>query len=68
MADALRHRGLEVTLFGRSEAVLPIVDRELSRAVEDELRAHDVQVESGEEVTGIEEADGDLVVRSRRGR
>ena len=55
MADALVHRGLEVTPVGRSPAVLPTVDPQLGRMVEHELRCKGVRVVSGTEVEGIEQ-------------
>lgn len=62
MADALVHRGLEVTLVGRSPAVLPTVDPQIGRIVEDELRRKRVRVVSGTEVERIEQTARGLVV------
>lgn len=62
MADALVHRGLEVTLVGRSPAVLPTVDPQLGRMVEDELRGKGVRVVSGTEVERIEQTPGGVLV------
>ena len=42
MADALRHRGLEVTVFDIGTTVLQTVDPELGRLVQAELERHDV--------------------------
>lgn len=67
MADALRHRGLEVTLIGRSEAVLPTVDSGIGHLIEEELRRHGVTVFSGVEVEGIERAGAELVVCAAKG-
>lgn len=55
MADALTHRGLKVTLIGRSKTVLPTVDASFGHAVEDTLRGHGhgVRVENDCEVQGI---------------
>lgn len=47
MADALSHLGIEVTLIGRSQTVLPTVDAGFGRIVEETLRARGVRVESG---------------------
>jgi pyruvate/2-oxoglutarate dehydrogenase complex dihydrolipoamide dehydrogenase (E3) component len=47
MADALTHRGLQVTLIGRSKTVLSTVDASFGRTVEDTLRGRGVRVESG---------------------
>jgi NADPH-dependent 2,4-dienoyl-CoA reductase/sulfur reductase-like enzyme len=40
MADALTHRGLDVTLLSRTKTVLPTVDAEIGHQVADELRRH----------------------------
>ena len=66
MADALTHRGLQVTLIGRSKTVLPTVDASFGRAVEDTLRGHGVQVESACEVLGIAQDGGRLHVYGSR--
>lgn len=44
MADALRQRGLDVTLLSRSPTVLPTVDPLLGEMVGDELRRNGVKV------------------------
>lgn len=62
MADALRHRGVSVTLFGRAETVLPTVDRSLGLMIAETLRAHDVEVHAGVTVRSIEPDGARLVV------
>ena len=47
MADALTQRGLEVTLLCRTDTVLPTVDPDLGRLVQEELRRHGVRVRTG---------------------
>lgn len=54
MADALVHRGLQVTLVGRTKSVLATVDPGLGDILGDELRRHNVEVRTNVEVTGIE--------------
>ena len=54
MADALVHRGLRVTLVGKTKSVLATVDPELGDVIGDELRRHNVEVKTNVEVTGIE--------------
>ena len=66
MADSLTHRGLQVTLIGRSKTVLPTVDASFGHAVEETLRAHGVRVESGCEVHGIEQERSRLRVYGSR--
>ena len=67
MADALVHGGLDVTLVGRSPAVLPTVDPQLGRMLEEELRRKGVQVVSGTEVERIGDSAGGLVVSDASG-
>jgi NADPH-dependent 2,4-dienoyl-CoA reductase/sulfur reductase-like enzyme len=57
MADALRHRGLQVTLVVRSEVLRTTIDASPARLVEDELRRHGIELAKGIEVESIE-ADG----------
>jgi NADPH-dependent 2,4-dienoyl-CoA reductase/sulfur reductase-like enzyme len=54
MADALVHRGLQVTLVGRTKSVLATVDPGLGDVIGDELRRHKVEVKTNVEVTAIE--------------
>jgi NADPH-dependent 2,4-dienoyl-CoA reductase/sulfur reductase-like enzyme len=64
MADALTYRGVQVTLFGRAETVLPTVDQSLGSVVADELQRHGVTVHAGVAVDGIKRGPGNrLVVR-----
>jgi NADPH-dependent 2,4-dienoyl-CoA reductase/sulfur reductase-like enzyme len=62
MADALTHRGLEVTLIGRSKTVLPTVDPGFGRILEETLRSQGIRVESGCEVQAIVQDGGRLHV------
>ena len=66
MADALTHRGVHVTLIGRSKRVLPTVDASFGRTVEDTLRGHGVRVGSDCEVHGIVQDCGRLNVYGSR--
>jgi NADPH-dependent 2,4-dienoyl-CoA reductase/sulfur reductase-like enzyme len=56
MADALRLRGLEVTLVGRAPTVLPTVDALFGQQVAAELRRHGVTVVAGTTVERIDSA------------
>ncbi len=58
MADALTHRGIEVTVASRTPTVLATVDKEFGRMVGDELEHHGVTVAVNVEVHRIE-ASGD---------
>jgi NADPH-dependent 2,4-dienoyl-CoA reductase/sulfur reductase-like enzyme len=62
MADALTHRGIEVTLVGRSERVLPSVDPALGALLEAELDRHSVTLKTGVVVEEIRHRDEQLVV------
>ena len=53
MADALTHRGLKVTVIGRTATVLPTVDAALGRVLEEELRLHGVEVMTNRSAAGI---------------
>ncbi|WP_127849801.1 FAD-dependent oxidoreductase [Lacticaseibacillus hulanensis] len=44
MAEALRHRNLEVTIFQRGGEVLSTLDGDLGKIVHQELLAHDIEV------------------------
>ena len=62
MADALTHRGLKVTLIGRAKSVLPTVDPNLGKLVEDELSCHGVEVVNAVEIQAIRVAGSQLTV------
>jgi NADPH-dependent 2,4-dienoyl-CoA reductase/sulfur reductase-like enzyme len=53
MADAFVHRGLDVTLVGRSQSVLDTVDPELGKLIANELRCHDIDVRISVDVGGV---------------
>jgi len=56
LADAFRHRGLDVTLMQRGPSPLSTVEREIGARVADELRRHGVEVITGATVDAIEHA------------
>lgn len=62
MADALTLRGLQVTLLEQADHILGTVDGELSRIVEDELEANEVNCVTGVRVSGIARDDRGLIV------
>jgi NADPH-dependent 2,4-dienoyl-CoA reductase/sulfur reductase-like enzyme len=68
MADALTHRGIEVTVASRPQPVLPTIDSQFGDLVAQELHRHGVHVWSGVEVTRIARANGQLTVRSSSGQ
>jgi NADPH-dependent 2,4-dienoyl-CoA reductase/sulfur reductase-like enzyme/rhodanese-related sulfurtransferase len=60
--EAFRLRGLDVALVELAPQVLPAIDADLAHLVEEELRAHDVDVRTGAGVTAIEESASDHAV------
>jgi NADPH-dependent 2,4-dienoyl-CoA reductase/sulfur reductase-like enzyme len=68
MADALCHRGLDVTIFGVGNTVLRTVDPELGRRVQAELERNGVEVRLGASIEAIERADDQLTVVGADGR
>ncbi len=67
MADALSHRGLDVTLVGRSRVVFPTVDSEFGILIEDHLRQRGVHVVNGTEIIRIEPVASGLLVTAKDG-
>jgi NADPH-dependent 2,4-dienoyl-CoA reductase/sulfur reductase-like enzyme len=63
MADALRHRGLPVTLLEAGSSVLQSVDPEFGARVRDELARREVDVRTSARVESIERAGSGLLVR-----
>jgi NADPH-dependent 2,4-dienoyl-CoA reductase/sulfur reductase-like enzyme len=67
MADAFRHRGLEVTLVEQLPEVMPTVDAALGGRVAQELRRNDVDVVEGTAIEAVEEAAEGLRARGTEG-
>ncbi len=67
MVDALRTRGIAVTLVEQLPQVLSTVDPELGALVAEELRAHDVDVRTGTLVHRIERGEAGLTVSGSGG-
>lgn len=67
MADALTHRGLQVTLAGRAKSVLATVDAGFGRLIEEELHRHGVEVANEVEVEAIHAEGARLVVSGSNG-
>jgi NADPH-dependent 2,4-dienoyl-CoA reductase/sulfur reductase-like enzyme/rhodanese-related sulfurtransferase len=70
MAEALRERGLRVTLVEKAPHVLPPLDFEIAAAVADELRAHEVTVITGDGLKALHANSAGLVtaVETESGR
>jgi len=67
MAEALRARGLEVTMLEKVEQVVPGIESALAKLVRDELDRVGVRVETGVALRGVARAEGGLVVDTDRG-
>jgi NADPH-dependent 2,4-dienoyl-CoA reductase/sulfur reductase-like enzyme len=67
-ADALIHRGLTVTLVSRPKTVLPTVEPELGKLVEQELASHGVELWTGVEIASIGHENDTLSVLSTTGQ
>jgi NADPH-dependent 2,4-dienoyl-CoA reductase/sulfur reductase-like enzyme len=62
MADALRHRGLAVTVVEQAPAVLPTIDPDFGLRLQDHLTAHGIAVRTGIRIERIERAGDTLRV------
>lgn len=68
MAENLIHRDIDVTLVEMLDQVLPPIDREYARMVEDHLTRHGVRLALGDGVAGFRQgADGTIDVETRAG-
>ncbi len=67
MADAFRHRGLQVTLVEQLDQVMASVDGSLAASIRDELERHSVQVVTGVGVEAISESKNGLHIRGGGG-
>ncbi|MBP1778811.1 MAG: cdr 1 [candidate division NC10 bacterium] len=69
MAENLVHLGLEVTLLEMLDQVMPPLDPEMARLVEDHLRKHGVRLELNDAVAGFKQAaNGSLEVLAKSGK
>jgi len=67
MADALTHRGIQVTIASRTEAILATVDTAFGKMVEAELQKHGVEVWNGVQINSIRKNDQSLDVTGTKG-
>ena len=58
VVEALARRGLNVTLFEKSAALLPLIDPELSPLIEAELAAHGITVRLSDTIVGFQGSPG----------
>ena len=62
MVEALRHRGMEVTLVEALDQVMAVLDREMARQLEDHMEVHGTRVLLSSKAAGFADADGRVVV------
>ena len=67
MADALRHRGMDVTIASRTPSVLPTVEPGFGEVVSGELRRHGVKVRTDVEAQAVTRAADRLHVSGSEG-
>ena len=67
MAENLAHRGLSVTIVEMLNQVMPPLDPEMARPVQQHLEKHGVHVALGDGVAGFEAKDGQIVVTTQSG-
>ncbi|MBO8142368.1 MAG: FAD-dependent oxidoreductase [Firmicutes bacterium] len=69
MADALRERGISVSIMDMADQLLTNFDADMARHVEEDLRSDGVEVHLGDGVAEIESRDGRVSgVRTQAGR
>ena len=67
MAENLVHRGLSVTVVEMLDQVMPPLDPEMARPVQEHLEKHGVKVALGDGVAGFEARDGQISVKTKSG-
>lgn len=67
MAENLAHRGLSVTVVEMLDQVMPPLDPEMARPVQEHLEKHGVKVALGDGVAGFESSGRQLSVKTKSG-
>ena len=68
MAENLVHRGLSVTVVEMLNQVMPPLDPEMARPVQEHMEKHGVKIATGDGVAGFEQnAAGQIVVKTKTG-
>jgi NADPH-dependent 2,4-dienoyl-CoA reductase/sulfur reductase-like enzyme/rhodanese-related sulfurtransferase len=67
MAENLLHRGLSVSIVEMLNQVMPPLDPEMARPVQEHLERHGVKMALGDGVAGFEEREGQIVVNTKSG-
>ncbi|HSR67330.1 MAG TPA: FAD-dependent oxidoreductase [Acidobacteriota bacterium] len=68
MAENLSRRGLSITLLEKAEQILPSMDPEMAKPVEEHLRAQGVEIVLGDALRGFERRGDALRVLTESGR
>ncbi|WP_087973186.1 FAD-dependent oxidoreductase [Oceanobacillus rekensis] len=64
VAEQLKHKGLEVTIIQRSDQIMPHLDKDMARRVEEHVRSNGVNLLLNEEASTISES----VVETKSGK
>ena len=67
MAENLAHRGLSITVIEMLNQVMPPLDPEMARPVQEHLEKHGVKVALGSAVAGFEPRNGQILVNTKSG-
>ncbi|MGC2576460.1 MAG: FAD-dependent oxidoreductase, partial [Terrimicrobiaceae bacterium] len=67
MAENLAHRGLSITVVEMLKQVMPPLDPEMARPVQEHLEKHGVKVALGDAVAGFQSRNGQILVSTKSG-
>ncbi|MEI8312894.1 MAG: FAD-dependent oxidoreductase, partial [Verrucomicrobiota bacterium] len=67
MAENLVHRGLSVTVVEMLDQVMPPLDPEMARPVQEHLEKHGIKVALGDGVAGFDAREGQISVKTKSG-
>jgi NADPH-dependent 2,4-dienoyl-CoA reductase/sulfur reductase-like enzyme/rhodanese-related sulfurtransferase len=67
MAENLAHRGLSITVVEMLKQVMPPLDPEMARPVQEHLEKHGVTVALGDAVAGFQSRSGQILVSTKSG-
>ena len=67
MAENLAHRGLSITVVEMLNQVMPPLDPEMARPVQEHIVKHGVKVALGSAVAGFESRNGQILVNTKSG-
>ena len=67
MAENLAHRGLSITVVEMLKQVMPPLDPEMARPVQEHLEKHGVKVALGDAAAGFQSRNGQILVSTKSG-